>query len=83
MKVWISRAMFERDTKEFAVARNIYEEADKYLKENSGSEERLMLLESWREMEQQLADPDAIDKVNKKMPKRVKKQRKIKIVEGD
>lgn len=43
--------MYERDIKEFLVARTIYEDGDKYLKENSGNEERLMLLESWREME--------------------------------
>lgn len=51
VKVWISRAMYERDIKEFTNAREIYEAADKYLKDNSGAEERLMLLESWREME--------------------------------
>lgn len=42
-----------------------------------------MLLESWRDMESKLSDKQHLELVNSKMPKRVKKQRRIKIVEGD
>lgn len=42
-----------------------------------------MLLEHWRDTEIKQKDPEWLSTVNKKMPKRVKKQRKIKIVEGN
>lgn len=44
-------------------------------------EERLMILENWLNMEENLMDNDQnIDEVKRKLPKRVKKRRKIKVV---
>eukprot|EP01017_Pseudomicrothorax_dubius_P026482 TRINITY_DN2958_c0_g1_i12.p2 TRINITY_DN2958_c0_g1~~TRINITY_DN2958_c0_g1_i12.p2 ORF type:complete len:266 (+),score=98.56 TRINITY_DN2958_c0_g1_i12:1196-1993(+) len=81
LKVWLSYAKFEaslEDNQE--TARNVFREADKYFKENPElKEERLMLLEAWRETEQQFGDREMVEYVNQKMPKRVKKQRRIKL----
>jgi crooked neck len=58
--------------------------ADKYFRDNPDlKEERVMLLENWREFELKNNEPEYLEVVNAKMPKRVKKQRRVKIVEGD
>lgn len=42
-----------------------------------------MLLENWKTMEDQIGDHAMMEKVKNKLPKRVKKQRRIKIADGD
>jgi crooked neck len=42
-----------------------------------------MLLETWRDVEEKIGDPEQIEKVKAKLPKRVKKQRKIVIMDGE
>ena len=70
----MSFAVFEREHGTLEQSREVYEKADRWFKENPDlKEERVMLLESWREAEMKTKDQDWIEKVNKKMPKRVKK----------
>lgn len=74
IKVWISYAQFEADINEVQKSRDIYLQADRFFKDNGDlKEERVMLLESWRDMEVKFKDPEHIDSVGKRMPKRVKK----------
>lgn len=74
MKVWISYAQFEAVHGSVELAREVYGKGDRYFKDNGElKEERVMLLENWRETEIKNKDNEHIELVNKKMPKRVKK----------
>ncbi|KAG8583775.1 hypothetical protein GDO81_008541 [Engystomops pustulosus] len=84
-EVWISFAQFElsagsEDT--LAKCRQIYEEANKTLRNCEEKEERLMLLESWRSFEHELGSESAQQRVAKLMPERVKKRRKLQAEDG-
>ena len=59
-------------------ARDVYERALRSLKETQpdAKEERVMLLEAWRAFEASAADGD-VERVEKKMPRRVKRKRAI------
>lgn len=80
VKVWLSFAKFEASLKSRqgnANAREIYERADKVLRKAENNEERALFLESWRDFEKENGDEDSLEKVQKKMPRRVKKKRKV------
>ena len=47
-----------------------------------GSEQRVMLLEAWRDFETAHGDPDSQERVKRKLPKKVKKRRKIQLEDG-
>ncbi|XP_033124817.1 crooked neck-like protein 1 [Anneissia japonica] len=85
VKVWISYSQFELSLGgEAAVVecRKIYERANKSLRHSEEKEERLMLLESWRDFEAEYGDEESQEKIRKEMPKRVKKRRKIQTEDG-
>lgn len=78
VKVWLSFAKFESNVpSEDAVenARAIFRLADQNLKLKENREERVMLLEAWHEFEK--AHADNLDEIEQKMPKKVKKKRKV------
>lgn len=80
MKVWLSFAKFEASlqTEEGnANARDIFNRADKVLRNVENNEERAMFLEAWRDFEKNNGDEISLEKVQKKMPKRIKKRRKV------
>ena len=84
--MWIGFAKFEiENVQSYKNSRNIYTEAYEYYKTNEPEmkEERLMILESWIEMEKEHGSELSFEEVKKKMPKRVKKRRKIKIIYND
>ena len=80
VKVWLSFAKFEASLLcDAAVtnARGIYCRADEALKLTADNrEERVMLLEAWLEFEQDRGDQESMEKIQQKMPKKVKKRRK-------
>lgn len=90
VKVWLSFAKFESDTtKDIERARQIYEEAYAHFKKNEKElkEERLMILENWLRMEEtyqlnegEFGDESKVEYVKTKLPKRVKKRRKVNVV---
>ncbi|ELT94667.1 hypothetical protein CAPTEDRAFT_207252 [Capitella teleta] len=89
VKVWISFAQFELsvpaedDSKSnVEIARGVYAEANRQLKECQEKEERLMLLESWKEMEYEHGDEESQNNVDNMMPKKVKKRKKISTEDG-
>ncbi len=80
IKVWLSYAKFEgsiESDNNVEKSRKIYERANTSLKNSSNGEERSMLLEAWRDFEKAKGDTDSLEVVQKKMPRRVKKKRKL------
>ncbi|XP_006812602.1 crooked neck-like protein 1 [Saccoglossus kowalevskii] len=85
VKVWISYAQFEAsigDDHCIAASRSIYEQANKALRNDEEKENRLMLLESWKEFEINCGDDDSLRRVQDQMPKKVKKRRKVQTEDG-
>lgn len=85
VKVWMSYAAFEvLSGEENAIenARQIYQLANKTLKSSAVKEERLLLLEAWKQFEAEKGDEVSKQKVEAEMPKRVKKRRKVQTEDG-
>ena len=61
----------------------MYEEANKSLRSNPEKEHRLMLLEAWRDFEEENGDDSAQRDVRDLMPKRVKKRRRVEDEDGN
>lgn len=86
VKVWVGFAKFELDNAvSYENCRNVYNEAYNNFKTEQPDlkEERLMILEAWIAMEKEHGSQANYQEVKKKMPKRVKKRRKIKIIYND
>eukprot|EP00455_Lapot_gusevi_P053422 TRINITY_DN8325_c0_g1_i3.p1 TRINITY_DN8325_c0_g1~~TRINITY_DN8325_c0_g1_i3.p1 ORF type:complete len:211 (+),score=64.32 TRINITY_DN8325_c0_g1_i3:106-738(+) len=83
VKVWISRAQFEASV-DVEAARRVFQQADHYFKQNSeaAKEERVMLLESWRDFEKKYGSQATLRTVLEKLPKRIRKKRMIKNEDG-
>lgn len=92
VKVWISYAHFEinvpdADTEEDedapvsaeakTRARKVFERAYKVFKDQELKEERVALLQAWKSFEQTHGDEEDQEKVEKRMPRRVKKRRRL------
>lgn len=88
VKVWLSYAQFEMNNPEnddSAVerCRDVYRRAYEALKiANSENESRMMILENWRDFENNNQDEENIEEVAKLMPKQVRKRRKIQSDDG-
>ncbi|OQE16536.1 hypothetical protein PENFLA_c027G10881 [Penicillium flavigenum] len=72
----------EEEAKPFAEeavirARAVFSRADKALKDKDLKEDRYDLLGSWKLFEYTVGSPEHIDKIEKQMPRRVKKRRKL------
>jgi crooked neck len=88
VKVWISYANFEASVDDEEVdsvgnARKIFQEGYDTLKKNNLKEERVVLLESWKEFESEKGDEEHLKKVIQMMPKIVKKRRRIEDESGN
>ncbi|GBC00313.1 hypothetical protein RclHR1_03810002 [Rhizophagus clarus] len=88
VKVWISFAQFELNADEgdrqgaLERARKVFENAYNSMKEKELKEERVLLLESWKEFETNHGTQETLSTVEAKMPKVVKKRRKLEETEG-
>lgn len=85
VKVWLSFAMFEKSTSDPEAVKNtrkIFQEAAKAMKDANEKEERLMILESWQAFEAECGDEDSQQSVEKLLPQKVKKRRKIQTEDG-
>ena len=79
VQVWISYAQFEASIEEYERARAVFEKGTQVLKTESQShDERAMLLESWKEFEDEHGTAVTREVVSKRMPRRVKRRRQIK-----
>ena len=85
VKVWISYAQFEAGEigEGIAKARTILEKAYTELKEEGLKEERVLLLDAWRALEQQKGDAESVIAVEKRLPRRVKRKRMRKDDDGN
>ena len=85
VKVWISYAQFEAGEigEGIAKARTILEKAYAELKEEGLKEERVLLLDAWRALEQQKGDAESVIAVEKRLPRRVKRKRMRKDDDGN
>lgn len=84
-QVWISYAQFELSIDSddrLQKCRQIYEEANKSLRSCEEKEERLMLLESWRDYEQEFGSSTTMERVKKLLPEKVKRRRKLTAEDG-
>uniref|UniRef100_A0A8B9SC02 Crooked neck-like protein 1 n=1 Tax=Apteryx owenii TaxID=8824 RepID=A0A8B9SC02_APTOW len=85
VKVWISFAQFELSAgKEESLprCRQVYEEANKAMRNCEEKEERVMLLESWRSFEQEFGTDTTKERIDKLMPEKIKKRRKLQAEDG-
>eukprot|EP01130_Rhizamoeba_saxonica_P018126 TRINITY_DN8988_c0_g1_i1.p1 TRINITY_DN8988_c0_g1~~TRINITY_DN8988_c0_g1_i1.p1 ORF type:complete len:669 (-),score=159.62 TRINITY_DN8988_c0_g1_i1:9-1982(-) len=83
VRVWISYAQFETSIGQLQTARNIYTTAFDKLKDPERVEERVLLIEQWRDFEEEAGDEITLQKVQDNLPKRVKKRRKVYTEEGE
>merc|ERR1712018_459995 len=85
VKVWLSYAQFELQVEHedrIQQARHVYEQANKELRRSREKEERLMLLEAWRDFEREDGDEKSQSEVHQLLPRRVKKRRKVQGEDG-
>lgn len=83
VKVWISYAKFEftsgpqEDGMNVSLSRRVYERANDCQKNLNDRESRVLLLEAWRDFEKESGDEESLEKVLRKMPRRIKRRQKI------
>ena len=95
LQVWISFANSEMaaidhpdDATRIAHARAIFEKGHNALKSKDAREERVILLEAWREFERNIMSSGKVDndtelvKIEERMPKVVKKRRRVTLEDG-
>ncbi|NXW81462.1 CRNL1 protein, partial [Alopecoenas beccarii] len=85
VKVWISFAQFELSAgreENLSRCRQIYEEANKAMRNCEEKEERVMLLESWRNFEEEFGTETTKERIDKLMPEKIKKRRKLQAEDG-
>lgn len=84
VKVWIAYAKFElanstieEGEDNVTLARAIFEEGNDALRTNGDKESRALLLEAWRDFENEKGDNETRTKIMEKMPRRIKRRRRI------
>ncbi|NXM93625.1 CRNL1 protein, partial [Sylvia borin] len=85
VKVWISLAQFELSVgqeERLLHCRQVYEEANKAMRSCEEKEERVMLLESWRSFEDEFGTSATKERIDKLMPEKIKKRRKLQAEDG-
>ncbi|NWH40192.1 CRNL1 protein, partial [Chloropsis hardwickii] len=85
VKVWISLAQFELSAgqeERLTRCRQVYEEANKAMRNCEEKEERVMLLESWRSFEGEFGTDATKERIDKLMPEKIKKRRKLQAEDG-
>jgi crooked neck len=81
IKVWASWTAFEIGVDKIDEARKVFETANLELS-NSSTEERLLLLETWRDFEKEHGTEETREAVQKLMPVRRKRRRRIQTADG-
>ncbi|XP_014288720.1 protein crooked neck [Halyomorpha halys] len=88
VKVWMSYVKFEMSHSQeegiepISLARRIYERGNTALRESGEKEERILLLEAWREMEKVHGDEESYKKVEAKLPRRVRRRQAVIAADG-
>lgn len=82
-QVWIAYAKFEMTNpavegiNNVELARRIYERGNKALKSSGDKESRALLLEAFGDFENEFGDDKSREKITAKLPKRIKRRRRI------
>ncbi|XP_064245131.1 crooked neck-like protein 1 [Passer domesticus] len=85
VRVWLSLARFElsaQHEERLQRCRHVYQEANKAMRRCEEKEERVMLLESWRSFEDEFGTDATKEKIDKLMPEKIKKRRKLQAGDG-
>jgi len=86
VRVWTSYATFECSIECTDKARDIFKRGEKYFKvdavHESATEERVMLLEDWRDFENMFGTDETKKDIANKLPKKVKRKRPVYNQEG-
>jgi crooked neck len=77
IKVWISYSKFEQECDEFINSRNVLDTAYKYFKQSGLKEERLVILENWIKLEENIENGSLVEVLRNRLPTRIKRRRKI------
>ncbi|CAJ1927837.1 unnamed protein product [Cylindrotheca closterium] len=77
VKVWISFGQFEASEigQGMGIARSTFQKAYDQIKNQNLKEERVLLLDAWRALEQDRGDLASVEKVEKMLPRRIKRKR--------
>ena len=78
----MSNTVSEEGVKNVDLARRIYERGNDSLKSNGDKQSRALLLEAWRDFENEFGDADSQAKISAKMPRRVKQRRRVVAEDG-
>lgn len=83
-QVWIAYAKFELGNDitddgpdNIALARRVFERGNDALRSSGDKESRALLLEAWRDFETEKGDEDSQAKIMDKMPRRIKRRKRI------
>lgn len=87
VKVWMSYAQFEMSAVSgeggsIELARRVYERANQALRGAHEKEERVLLLEAWRDFEERHSDEKSVASVQARMPRRVKRRQRVQADDG-
>jgi crooked neck len=63
-------------------ARSVYDKANNTLRLAMEKEERVLLLEAWKEFEAEHGDDESIEKLKTKLPKRIKRRQRVQADDG-
>lgn len=77
VRVWISLGLFEVQLGRLTAARRVFQEAFEALKAPELAEQRVMLVEAWRNFEQEHGNEETQQAVRRHLPQRVKKRRAL------
>jgi crooked neck len=77
VRVWISYAKFEVQNGNIKAARKVFQDAFACLKTPDLQQQRVLLIESWRDFEEEFGDSGSQEAVRKNMPTRILKSKKI------
>lgn len=82
VKVWLSLARFEV-SESVTSARDVYKRAEKALRSAEVDvEERVLILEKWKEFEDEYGDEQSQALIAKRLPKKIKKRRAVQLEDG-
>lgn len=83
LKVWISYAKFEISINCIDKAREVLRRAEIFFKNSQNKEDRALLLDSWLDIETEIGDDEAVKNIKDKLPKKVKKKRKLENIDEE
>lgn len=82
VQVFVSLSLYYLSQQTITEMRKTFEEAELHFKSEGMNEERASILNNWYECELQINEPEFIEKVQNKLPTKIKKQRMVSNLES-